>query len=98
KQSRRRRRSELQVDTLSTCGFAEDRHSIWIAAEGRDVAPDPLESKLLIHEAVVAVKMTLRVNRRMREKPQEPKPIVDGHHDHLSLQHQRRGVKIFRTS
>jgi hypothetical protein len=63
-----------------------------VASEGGNVVLHPLQGKLLIHEAVVAIEMTFGIQGGMGEESQDTEPIIDGDHNNAPFFHQWRGV------
>src|SRR5262245_41690171 len=59
-------REHVRSRVLCTGRLSAEQHRVGIAAEGLDIALHPLEHGLDIENAVVAVGMTLSVERRMR--------------------------------
>ena len=82
-QPARQRRLQVRGDAGAATGLAEDRHVAGIAAEGRDVALDPFQRSLLIHDAVVDGQMAFAINCRMREEAKRADPVVE-RHDHYA--------------
>jgi hypothetical protein len=71
----------MTVHTLPAGGLSEDSHPLRIASECSDVALDPLQGKLLVHQTVVASGVSLGINRRMSKKTQIAEAIVDVNYD-----------------
>jgi len=67
--------------------LAENRHRLRVAAEGRDVALNPLHGAALIHVAVIAVNLIGRLGeqRRMGKETEPAHPIVHADEDDAKL-------------
>ena len=82
-QAARQRRGEVDHDRAAAGRLSEDRHRLRIAAEGRDIALDPLQRGALVHVAIVAVQLLRRLGeqRRMREEAEPAHPVVHADDD-----------------
>ena len=80
-------------------GFPEDGDVAGIAAERRDVVPNPLQGHDLILQPLVARRALGRLGgeRRMRKEAEQPKPVVDGNQHH-ALARQRLAIVERRTA
>ena len=87
-----RGRREIAVNALPAGRLAKNCYTVRIPPERGDVALDPLQGELLIHQSVVAVEVTLRIKCGVGKESQVAEPIVDGYDDQVSLRNQRRGV------
>ena len=80
-----RGRGHQGQDIHSAGGFAEYGHLGRVAAEGADVAPDPLQGGDLIHESKIGERFVRPGGRRqggMGEESQGTQAIVDADQDH----------------
>jgi hypothetical protein len=85
---------ELGQDAEPARGLAEDGDAAGIAAEAGDVALDPAQRGLLVHQAVVARRAArLGGEGRVGQEAERAQPVVDGDDDH-ALAHQRRRVIV----
>ena len=87
---------EVRMHAQPTGGLAEDRHVVAVAAELRDVALDPPQRGLLVHEPVVARGLVGRfgAQRRVREEAEEPEAVVQRDDDRALLDQPRRVVVV----
>ena len=96
KQRRRSRRSRARTSPLASgeaisaqtamepADSPRDRHRAGIAAEGGDVAPDPLQRRNKVKHPVVARGALFGREFGMREKTERIEPMVDGDDDDAS--------------
>ena len=66
-------------------GLPTDGHAMGISPEGGDVASQPAQGLLLVHEAVVAGLALGRRQRRVGQGPEHAQAVVDGDHDDAGL-------------
>jgi hypothetical protein len=75
--------------------FSENCHRLRVAAEGRDVALNPLERGTLVHVAVVAAHIVGRLSRQRRvgEEAEPAHPVVHADDDDTLLRQRVGRVK-----
>jgi hypothetical protein len=94
KQPLGQRRYHEQGDAPAAGGFAEDGHAARVPAEGGDVFLDPLQGLDLVHEAVVARGLALRLPGEpgVGKGAEEVEAVIDGDQDHAPLDQLFAGV------
>src|SRR5262249_6026905 len=95
----RQRRSHLRADRYGTGRFARDRHTLRVAAEGRDVLLHPLERRMLIEQGVIAGGALRRLLRQLgvREEAEHAQAIIYGDRHNSLLRHAFAVVAPLRT-
>src|ERR1700677_2049452 len=93
-QARHQGRCEIGIDALSARRLAEYRDSMRVAAKGCDVPANPLERELLIHQPIVALEMSFRIDRGLAKESQIPQAVINGDDDHSIFHEPFRNVSI----
>ena len=75
----RLRGNELRDDAAAARGMTEKRYVFGVAAEGRDIAVNPVECRRLIEitEIRAAVRFVLRGDLRMGEQAEEVESVIE---------------------
>ena len=89
KQARRPGSDQVRAGGQSPVRFAEQRHVPGVATERGRVAPDPLQRGLLVLQA----ECPRALEPGIAEGSEDPQPVVDGDHHHVSDGSQATGVE-----
>jgi hypothetical protein len=82
-------RDQMGADRQPTVGLAEHRHVARVPAERGRVAGHPAQRRLLVLEA----EGPRSLQPGMAERPEDPQPVVDGHHHDVPGEGERAAVE-----
>ena len=85
-------RLHQEMNTGCTSSVAKHGDGLRVSTKVLDVLLDPLESRNLVHQAVVGHLRVLMRRRVGVEEAEHSEPVVDGDHQHVSVAGQHSAV------